>query len=47
MPFAAMWMDLEMIMLSKSKTNTCYHFNVKSTKKTQMNSFTKQKDSQT
>ena len=47
MPFAATWMDLEMITLSEvSQTNTniiWYHLYVGSKKMIQMNSFTKQK----
>ena len=52
MPFAATWMDLEMIILSEvsqTKTNTiCYHLYVESKKKMmQMNFFIKQNNSQT
>ena len=46
-PFAATWMDLEIIILSKAsqrKTNIVWHhFYVESKKKVQMNLFTKQK----
>ena len=48
MPFAARWMDLEIIILSEisqSKTNIIwYHLYVESKKKVQMNLFTKQKE---
>ena len=52
MPFAATWMDLEIIILSEvsqTKTNAiCYHLYVESKKRIQMNLFTKQEiDSQT
>ena len=46
MPFEATWMDLEIITLSEvrqRKTNTIYHLYVESKKMTQMNLFTKQK----
>ena len=47
MPFAATWMDLEIIILSEvsqTKTNIiCYHLYVESKKMIQMNLFTKQK----
>ena len=47
MPFAATWMDLDIIILSEvsqRKTNTiCYHLYVDSKKMIQMNLFTKQK----
>ena len=46
MPFAATWMDLEMIILSEisqRKTNIIYHLYVESKKKIQMNSSAKQK----
>ena len=45
MPFAATWMDLEIIILSEvSQTNIqCYHLYVESKKMIQMNLFTKQK----
>ena len=47
MPFAATWMDLEMIILSEvgqTKTDTiCYHLYVESKEMTQINSFVKQK----
>ena len=45
LPFAAMWLDLEIIMLSEisqGKTNTVYHFYVESKKRIQMNLYTKQ-----
>ena len=51
MPYAATWMELEIIILSKvsqRKTNTIYHLYVKSSKKViQMNLLTKQKQTQT
>ena len=47
MPFAATWMDLEVIILSEvsqRKTNIIwYHLHVESKKMTQMNLFTKRK----
>ena len=46
MPFAATWMDLEIIILSEvnqRKTNTMNHLNVESKKMIQMNLLTKQK----
>ena len=47
MPFAATWMDLKIIILSKvnhTKTNTIgYHLHVESQKMIQMNLFTKRK----
>ena len=46
MPFAATWMDLEIIILSEvsqRKTNVIYHLYVGSKKMVQMNLFTKQK----
>ena len=46
MPFAATWMDLEIVILSEvsqRKTNIIYHLYVKSKKMIQMNLFTKQK----
>ena len=47
MPFAAPWMDLEIIILSEvsqTKTNIIlYHLYVESKKTIQMNLFTKQK----
>ena len=46
MPFAATWMNLEIIILSEvnqTKTNIWYHLQVESKKKIQMNLFTKQK----
>ena len=50
MPFAATWMDLEIIILSevrKKKTNIIwYHFYVESKKKIQMNLFAEQKQTQ-
>ena len=46
-PFAAAWMDIEMIIfseVSQTKTNIIYyHLHVKSKKMIQMNLFTKQK----
>ena len=51
MPYAATWMELEIIILSnvsQRKTNTIYHLYVKSSKKViQMNLLTKQKQTQT
>ena len=46
MPFAATWMDLEIIILSEvRKTNIIrYHLYVESKKMIQMNLFTKQKE---
>ena len=44
MPFAAIWMDLEIIILSEvrqRKANIIYHLNVESKKMIQMNLFTK------
>ena len=47
MPFAATWMDLEIIILSEVKTEKDeYMINVESKKMVQMNLFTKQKQSQ-
>ena len=46
MPFAAIWVDLEVILLSEvsqTKTNIIYHLYVQSKKMIQMNLFTKQK----
>ena len=44
MPFVAIWMDLEIIMPSQTKTNKWNHLYVESKKKKiQMNLFTKQK----
>ena len=47
MPFAATWMDPEIIILSEisqTKTNiTCYHLYVEPKKLIQMNLYTKQK----
>ena len=46
MPFAAIWMDLEIITLSEvrqKKTNIWYHSYAESKKTIQMNFFTKQK----
>ena len=43
MPFAATWMDLEIIILSKvrkRKTNNIYHLYVESKNMIQMNLFT-------
>ena len=42
-PFAATWMDLEIIILSQRKTNIIYHLYVDSKKIIQMNLCTKQK----
>ena len=52
MPFVAIWMDLDIIILNevgrKRKTNTIrYHFYVESKKIIQMNLFTTETDSQT
>ena len=45
MPFAATWMDLEIIILSKSEKDKCHIISlyVESKKMIQMNLFTKQK----
>ena len=44
MTFAATWMDLEIIILSQTKTNTIWcHLYVESKKIIQMNLFTKEK----
>ena len=46
MPFAAIWIDLEIIILSEvsqTNTNIIYHLYVESKKVIQMNLFTKQK----
>ena len=46
MPFAATWVDLEIIILSEvsqTKTNSIYHLYMESKKMLQMNLFTKQK----
>ena len=46
MPFAATWMDLEIIILSdvsQTKTNIIYHLYVKSKNMIEMNLFKKQK----
>ena len=46
MPFAATWMDLEIIILSEvrqRKTNIIYHLHVEFRKMIQMNLFTKEK----
>ena len=46
MPFAATWVDLEIIIpseVSQSKTNIVYHLYVESKKVIQMNLFIKQK----
>ena len=48
MPFAATWVDLEIIIpseVSQSKTNIVYHLYVESKKVIQMNLFIKQKQS--
>ena len=48
MPFAAIWMDLEIIILSElnqRKTNICYHLYVESIKK-DTKEFIKQKQTQ-
>ena len=48
MPFAATWIDLETIILSKSEEDKHHMIaHVESKKMIQMNLFTKQKDSQT
>ena len=50
MPFAATWMDLEIMVLSEAsqgKTNIIYHLYVKSKKMIHINLFTKQIGSQT
>ena len=50
MSFAAIWMDLEIIILSEvrqTKTNIRYHLYVESKKTIQMNLFTKQIHPQT
>ena len=46
MPFAATWMDLEIIILSEVsqiEKDKCYHLYVESKKMIQMNLFTKQR----
>ena len=46
MPFAATWMDIEIVILykvSQTKTNIIYHLYVESKKLTEMNLFIKQK----
>ena len=45
MPFAATWMDLEIIILSEvSQTNIIYRLYAESKKMIQVNLFTKQKE---
>ena len=49
MPFAATWLDLEIIILSEvrwKRTNIIYHLYVESKKMIQINLFTKQKQTQ-